>query len=620
MRMKVSIYKGILSAIVTLFMGGLLLSCNREAEKRLKYALDFAGQNRAELEMVLEHYQNDKMKYKAARFLIENMPAYYSYKGWRLDSLMKLKALSAHEDVEWIDSVGEVWKSYDYRSEEKVYDCHVMKADYLIDNIDRAFAVWEKRPWAKYYSFEDFCRWVLPYRIENEPLSKWRETYYDKYAPLLDSLYRGNDVVEATNSLGKMLNEDYFLYNTEFSLPRLGAAYLLEYHLGACRESCDYTVYILRSLGIPVDIDHYRISPEGRGGHSWNVLKDTTGLPVPFWFIETEVDRNWSDKRKKAKVYRMPYGSPVQDVTAEYFGKNKAVVEVHGEKEEVRLGVFCRGVYIPLDRAELSGGKAVFRNIEPEVRFVPVYNKNGVWTEAGFPFCVTTEGKTHSFVPKVNQTEKAILYRKYPPYWGLPKYFNRMAKARIEGSERTKDAFVPLGNLPDTITTNYYRVNLADAKVRYVRIVPPADENVEIGEIAFMNENGQSVAACKIEASEAMPYTSVGEMVDGDVLSYYASTEKNHPVIFDFGRIVHLSGLEFVPRNDDNFISVGDEYELFYHAGAEGWKSLGKQKAVERKIVYDNIPQNALLWLRDLTKGKEEQVFILKDGQQYFYR
>ena len=61
-----------------------LISCQPD---RLDIALELAGENRAELEKVLAHYKNDKPKYKAARFLIENMPHWYGYENAALDSI-----------------------------------------------------------------------------------------------------------------------------------------------------------------------------------------------------------------------------------------------------------------------------------------------------------------------------------------------------------------------------------------------------------------------------------------------------------------------------------------------------------------------------------------------------
>lgn len=41
--------------------------------------------------------------------------------------------------------------------------------------MDLAFDVWHK-PWGKDVSFDDFCRYILPYRAQNEVLSSYRET------------------------------------------------------------------------------------------------------------------------------------------------------------------------------------------------------------------------------------------------------------------------------------------------------------------------------------------------------------------------------------------------------------------------------------------------------------
>lgn len=72
-----------------------------------------------------------------------------------------------------------------------------------------------------------------------------------------------------------------------------------------------------------------------------------------------------------------------------------------------------------------------------------------------------------------------------------------------------------------------------------------------------------------------------------------------------------------MPHNDDNFIRQGDCYELFYNEGVNGWKSLGKQIADTTYLEYD-IPDNALLLLRDYTRGHEEQIFYMQDEKQIF--
>lgn len=129
---------------------------------------------------------------------------------------------TVYREGPWLDSVKRVWSHFSYRDTRKVYDAEVITADYLIDNIDHAFEVWGKRPWAKYYSFDDFCEYVLPYRIANEPLEAWRRVYYDRYAATVDSMYGGSDVLEVVKAVRKKFKEED-LYGIPTSASRIAA-------------------------------------------------------------------------------------------------------------------------------------------------------------------------------------------------------------------------------------------------------------------------------------------------------------------------------------------------------------------------------------------------------------
>ncbi|MBP5362438.1 MAG: hypothetical protein J6Y71_05370, partial [Ruminococcus sp.] len=67
----------IVTAISTVAVCTTVVSCGRkQSNEYLEYALRAAGNNRGELEAVLEHYKDDPEKLAAARFLIENMPGH----------------------------------------------------------------------------------------------------------------------------------------------------------------------------------------------------------------------------------------------------------------------------------------------------------------------------------------------------------------------------------------------------------------------------------------------------------------------------------------------------------------------------------------------------------------
>ena len=50
------------------------------------------------------------------------------------------------------------------------------------------------------------------------------------------------------------------------------------------------------------------------------------------------------------------------------------------------------------------------------------------------------------------------------------------------------------------------------------------------------------------------------------------------------------------------------------------WRSLGQKTAGGVSLTYDNVPRGALLLLRDLTKGKDERIFMIdSDGRQQWW-
>lgn len=94
------------------------------------------------------------------------------------------------------------WK-IDKRTE---YDIRYVNAEFMVRNIELAFHVW-KKPWASEVSFGDFCKYILPYRSQNDPLSYARERFMERYTALLDSAEARN-AMEAHWIINAMLKEN----------------------------------------------------------------------------------------------------------------------------------------------------------------------------------------------------------------------------------------------------------------------------------------------------------------------------------------------------------------------------------------------------------------------------
>ena len=141
---------------------------------------------------------------------------------------------------------------------------------------------------------------------------------------------------------------------------------------------------------------------------------------------------------------------------------------------------------------------------------------------------------------------------------------------------------------------------------------------LSLGEMGALDDEGETVSGKMIADKVLAGDAELKNICDGDVLSYYhLEGIDNLWVGLDFGKAVAISRLFFCPRTDDNDIAPGDEYELFYWD--KGWVSLGKQTATEYRLVYADVPQNALLWLRDVSKGREERPFTYERGKQIWW-
>ena len=622
--------RGILSAGICLLF--LLSGCTSDEDRRIEEVLDFAGDNSGELKQVLSHYerQGDGLKLKAARFLIANMEDKYAYDipdwGAIHDTLRAIKRTGRGENR---------WKQINYKILPKVYDAQVMTADYLIENIDLAFDAWRQRPWGRHYSFEDFCEYILPYRIGDEPLERWRKEYMERSVFLLDSLYRGTDVIGAADAMQCYANNAGYQYNVDFDLPHYGAPFLRECWMGTCREYADFIIYLFRSAGIPIASDHLKFSPGVNLSHSWVSVQDTTGRFVPIEFETSEARRDWKNLRSKGKVYRSCFSrleKPIfngnryeRDVTADYFGENRMLVPVR-EKREGFIAVHSFSVgWVPIGSYRMEGGCASVENVEPGVILMSVVpDENGKLRENGFAF--RWEGdKVSVFKPDMVRRERVRLFRKYPLTNNLLGHLYRMNGLRVEGSDCSDfaDAETLAVMRDSSLCLKRYVRMRSGKRYRYVRLLPPAGCVLDFAglrlyaDTAFTAEVDYRRAIASVPVS---PKKSLGieSLMDDDNLTFYYTSVKDAPLVLDFGRPVSLGGMLLVPHNDDNYVVKGECYELFYQNGTEGWVSLGRKIAEGDVVEFDFVPSNALLKLHNCTKGREEQVFLWENGMQWF--
>ena len=288
------------------------------------------------------------------------------------------------------------------------------------------------------------------------------------------------------------------------------------------------------------------------------------------------------------------------------------------------LGIFTPFGYVPVDVALRDGDQAIVRNIEPEVIYQPLCNEEGFFQPCGYPFMIKDD-TVRTFIPDIDKNVSLSIKRKYPLQNHILEYMSWMTGSKIEGSNdidfRNKEILYCIADTP-RVNVNFYPSH-PSRPYRYVRFVPRDGWRAEVAELAFYENIHDDVAISSkailgCPPVDGNPAHAMDKANDGDWLTFFFSEEANGTVTFDLQNPTWIRKILFVPRNDDNFITPGNSYELFYQDGVMGWRSLGKQIATTYELIHTNIPEGALLWLRNLTRGKEEQIFYIEEGKQRF--
>lgn len=234
------------------------------------------------LKLVLQRYETDSLKRRAAEYLIENLPYHEGFRAEQIEPYLKMYELFGTGELtieEVQDSVRKLYGSVSSRQVQGVSDL-TLSSEFLIDNIEWAFKVWNEQPWGKNVSFTDFCEYILPYRLADEPLKPWREKVYKAFNPLLDSircLPEAADPLFAASVLIDSLAKKKFNFSSSLGNgPHVGPD-LVDWNSGNCREEADRLTYIFRAVGIPCGCDYMPLRGDANVAHFWNFVLDKYG-------------------------------------------------------------------------------------------------------------------------------------------------------------------------------------------------------------------------------------------------------------------------------------------------------------------------------------------------------
>lgn len=397
--------------IIGIILIALFISCNNE--NRRKGYLN----NKEEIDKFLLDYIEDTLKYKSAKFLVDNMKYYFSE---RLDvdtsniidcDTFKLynSDILNENHIRYLDSLNvEINVS-------RYLDVDSISTEFLTHNIEISFDVWENNSWSQNYSFDTYKEYILPYRIGFEVVGNWRDYFNKRYFAFLKEKSKTNSIRQLSTLIKREISKWYnykkgaiHLKNTQDLKDRI------TYGFGNCLEVANTEVMVFRALGIAAAVDCVPLCGISRRGHCISVCFDEEEKPVISLVDILSLNR-------VAKVYRFNFSVPKDnifnkvkrvedippilrnirffDVTSDYVAVHDVSIKLSKKlnKEPLYLSSYNADKWEPIAwTMRNKNGKYVFRNMGKSMVYLPTsYKSNNIRPEAN-PIIVDARGNIRS--------------------------------------------------------------------------------------------------------------------------------------------------------------------------------------------------------------------------------
>jgi hypothetical protein len=418
------------SACAAVLIGALMLAGGENASAwppEVEDALGKAGENRAELEHVLDHYQQqgDPLKLEAAQFLVANMDGhgyivhgFFDEQGNEIE-FDALEYASYKEALAAFDALEAEHGTIDYERKRFEPDLETITAEFLIENIDLAFQAWREKPWAAPITFEAFCEYILPYRGSNEPLDAWRPACRKRLAHLTSELADPEDLQAAGRAVrteaGRWVgfSELYYLHPTDQGFTEMLAA-----GQGRCEDISNMLSYAFRANAVMSATDYTPFWADRDNNHAWEVLLDSAGrgraglsnraAKIYRKTFSIQRDSLGAVKTEDEQVPRWLARRNYRDVTSQYMETTDVTVRLTVDRPvDTRFAYLCvfnGGEWQAIHWSRIEGDRAVFADMGRSIAYLPAYYLDEELVPAAEPFILTTEGEVRILDGAVGET------------------------------------------------------------------------------------------------------------------------------------------------------------------------------------------------------------------------
>lgn len=628
----------------------MFVGCEFEVSNQIHETMELSEKNKVELEKVIDHYNTCPEKLKAALFLICNM---YGHSSQDSNSIRDLEPLYSkyvelsnkynwHKTSDWKNEVDSLRKENirNLWPRKLLYDASLIKSEWLINEIDRSFIAWKQNKYTQNISFDDFCKYILPYRsMDGVVLDGCRDTFFIRH-----QFHFANDSIDFRQACDSLLFKYSFLTfhpSSSTSLPIYSASTFEQVKRGTCEDKAWFNSLLLSALGMAVTIDFTPGWGNRNGNHTWNsVIIDGITYPFePFWdshrwkykktYNNRTVDFYWG-KFRLPKVYRYTYerhlnelildqslsktdipqlfNNPfIVDVSEKYFKtcdvKIKVTEKIPDNIKYCYLCVFNSNRWIPVQWGKIDKCKNVlFKDMGMDIVYLPMFYQNTKFTPAASSFYLKQDG---SYELISCESGRFDIYINSNTSQLNPKeiILNRslLNGSRLIGysdpSDLKGELIYVFSDDMDVWNNDILLKN--NRKYRYIRLLSP-NYQIALSEISFFEKYNYKKKISNIIISSDITPVNFNERLEMiyDNLSvtgfhgiYAKEEQKNKGILFDFGKPSLISLIHVVPYSMCH-LSENKKYELFYWDNR--WKSAGVGDGCMNYIIFKNVPKGSI--------------------------
>lgn len=550
------------------------------------------------------------------------------------------------------------------------YDYNWITAKKLISHIDKMFDLREQIASLRSLPIEDFYEYVLPYRsVPDFPLVDFSDTYHafmNKYVADIDR-DSVHEVIQRYNFVIESMRELFPSYPYE---EEIGYQELLFHGPRDCIPIASYGISMLRACGIPAAVEFNACYKQFQGRHYHGVVLDKNKNWLAFnpeSSIPTS-DNSSFDTKDVLNIYRFMFSeqkdapfflekegeyipglfdSPfLKDVTAHLLETISLTLPYQeaGNNKLAYLATFNSETpsgIIPVTWGKINRTKqnVTFPSVIPDRYYFPVYySPFGKSFSFGDSFYLNKEGEIEKNHIE-ERTDSVTLLRKFPIKQKLvDKAIKLIGTVIIASNEPGFHSCDTVGIIADTLQPYFQDIKLDMNKGPYQYYqIKTTDEypHAALAELEFITDIRYGYK--NIMPASSLPLFSPEDTFSEDKFEVrlmdeplerikwkaeydgnpQTSPEPYPTIYFMLEKPQFVTKVRMMPLNADNGIIAGNQYELFCWNNGE-WKKILSQQAEANYITVRILP-GSLLWLRNLTGGKEELPFYVDDnGQQRF--